>query len=564
MIVQWNRRVRENRRRGGTALSSLVGLKVLCISGVACLLLAMSGCATPKLEDDPAIKARTEGLDRIDTVRLEEKSVTKPVTVEQASSQIGAVIMEPNTTEPVIELTIEQVRAAALANNLDLKVELINPSIAEKMLDAERAKFESAFFGSAQYGRSDTTDSDTISRSHAYDLGWSQPLRTGGTLSLDTGAVDSEWNDAEGVADATASVSVVQSLLRGAGTRMNTHSIRIAAYDKHIVDTQTKLNAIYYLASADITYWNLYAALRELGVRRQQYDLAQDQLEHARRKVASRSAAKIEIVYAEAGLASRLDNLIRAEATVSDRQRDLKRIMNRADVPTNSDTIIRTATMPSPLGLMLDAEALADTAIENRMEMVLFALRLGIDEMNIDLARNATLPELALEYRYGAGRLSGSLGNAMGHLGDDPSSSHVLGLSATIPVGNRVARARLQQARLRRLQRRISEKDLKEEIRKQVYTAVNQLEQNWRSIQAAEQGVKAADRNLRVEQGQFKLGRRTSTDVLLSATNLADAKLRRIRAFVEYEVAQISLARATGTLLGHGRIQLELIDIKSG
>jgi len=531
---------------------------------VAYLLLAVSGCTTPRLEDEPAIRAQTEGLDHIDTVTLKEKSLSEPVTVEQASSQIGEVILEPNASEPVIELTLEQVRAAALANNLDLKVELINPSIAQRTLDAERAKFESAFFGSARYGRGDDADNDTTSKSHSYDLGWSQPLRTGGMLSLSTAAGDSEWDDADGVSDAAVSVSVIQSLLRDAGTRINTHSIRIAGYGKHIVDARTKLAAIHILANADIAYWNLFTALRELDVRREQYKLAQDQLDHARRKVASRSAAKIEIVRAEAGLAGRLDNVIRAEAAVSDRQRDLKRIMNRVDVPTNSDIAIRTGTMPRPLGLELDGEALADAALENRMEMVVLALQLGIDEMDIDLARNATLPQLELEYSYTADRSSDSLGKAIGHLGDDPSSNHVFGLSATIPVGNRAARARLQRARLQRLQRRASEESLKADIREQVYAAVNLLEQSWRSILAAEQGVTAAERNYRVEQGQFKLGRRISTDVLLSAAHLGDAQLRRIRAFVQYEVAQVNLARATGTLLGHGRIQLEPIDIESG
>ncbi len=52
------------------------------------------------------------------------------------------------------------------------------------------------------------------------------------------------------------------------------------------------------------------------------------------------------------------------------------------------------------------------------------------------------------------------------------------------------------------------------------------------------------------------LGKRTSTDVLLSASRLADAQSRRIRAFAEYEIAQVLLARATGTLLGRGQVQL--------
>jgi len=71
-----------------------------------------------------------------------------------------------------------------------------------------------------------------------------------------------------------------------------------------------------------------------------------------------------------------------------------------------------------------------------------------------------------------------------------------------------------------------------------VYEAVSNLDGNWRRILAAEQGVTAAYRDYRVEQSQFQLGRRTSTDVLYAATRLADAQLSRIRAFVDYEIAR--------------------------
>ena len=71
-------------------------------------------------------------------------------------------IAEPNELAPTIELTIEEVRAAALTNNLDLKIELIDPSIAQMAVDAERAKFESVFFGSIGYRRTEAADDGSV------------------------------------------------------------------------------------------------------------------------------------------------------------------------------------------------------------------------------------------------------------------------------------------------------------------------------------------------------------------------------------------------------------------
>jgi len=523
------------------------------------IILGLVGCSPPQLKENPRIDMLTRQLDKIDTVRLEEHSRTDPVTVAEATAEIVEDINEPNEVASAVELTLAEARAAALANNLDLKIELVEPAIARQNLDVERAKFEAILDASIQHRRA--SDTDGSSRRNSYDLGVEQPLATGGALSVGLPFGDSRSSDADWLGDAAVSVSYIQSLLRGAGTRINTHSIRIAGYQKHAVDAYTKLAAIQILAQTDIAYWYLYAAQRDLEVRREQYKLAQDQLHHAERKVASRSAAKIEIVRAGAGLASRLEAVINSETAVQSRERVLRKIMNRDDMPLNNHIHIIPVSEPAPLGLDLDAEKLVDRALANRMDMVAQELYMAADELDIELARNATLPDLALRYTYYGGAQSGQLGRAFGGMGNVSSDEHTIGLSAMIPIGNRAAKARLQRARLQQLQGRLNRERLEQAIRQQVYDAVDDMDRNWRRILAAEQGVTAAYRDYRVEQSQFQLGLRTSTAVLYSATGLANAQLSRIYAFAEYEIAQVNLARATGTLLGYGQIQLDFLSI---
>lgn len=532
---------------------------------IAFAILALSGCGTPTIEDDPKIRALTAQLNKVETIRLEERSSSEPVSVEKATTELTERIAEPNELAPTIELTIEEVRAAALANNLDLKVELIDPAIAKQNLDAERAKFESVFFGSTGYRRTEAPDEASVSRSSSHEIGVELPLHTGGAVTASVPFSTSDSSDAgfDGVSEAAVSVSFIQSLLRDAGTRINTHSIRIAGYDKHIVDARTKLAAISILANADVAYWYLYAARRELDVRREQYKLAQNQLEHARGLVESGSAAKIEIVLAEAGLAGRLEDVINAETRVLERERDLKRIMNREAMPLNSIVRIVTATEPKPLGLDLDDEAMVKAALSNRMEMAQLEFRLAIDEINVELARNRRLPRVTFDYTYRTSAQSESVGRTFERIADSSFDDHSVGLSATIPLGNEAAEARFRRARLGRLQSQFGLERRELLIRQEVYEAVNELRQNWRRILAAEQGVAAARRDYEVQQSQFQLGKRNSTDVLFSATRLGDAQLRRVGAFTEYEIAQVRLARATGTLLGYGQIQLEPIDINS-
>ncbi|MBA7700866.1 hypothetical protein ES703_109591 [subsurface metagenome] len=158
--------------------------------------------------------------------------------------------------------------------------------------------------------------------------------------------------------------------------------------------------------------------------------------------------------------------------------------------------------------------------------------------------------------------VAGDIGHALGAFGDKTSDTHFFGLYARIPLGNRAAKARLERARLRQLQNQTNYADYRQLIRKEVYNAVRELNTSWRNILAAEKNVEAAFRKYRIEQSQFQIGAQTSTEVLRSASELAEAQLRRISALAGYEIAQINLARATGTLLGYSRIILEPTDIQ--
>ncbi len=548
----------KTKRQNNKSLSRQFLISLL--TAVASVVLIIStGCTSLSRKEQGDSKLLADKLTRIDTVRLADHSISPPVTIEQATEQIAQQVTEPEEELKTVTLSIEQVRAATLANNLDLKVELVSPSIAQRILDEEQAKFDSTIFGSTNYQRTEAVGTGTVSKAQTSELGIEKPLPTGGEIQV--GLPFSDDYSLGGLAEAAASVSYVQSLLRGAGTRINTQSIRIARHQWNITSARTKLVAIYLLANADIAYWRLYSARKELEVRREQYKLAQDQLNHAQKKVAAGSAPKIEIVRAEAGLASRLEAVINAETAVQSRQRELLRIINQEDIPLEATVDIVTETEPNPLFLELDERQLAEQALANRMEMVELEQRLTIDDLNIELARNALLPDLTLSYTYTARAQGSTLGNTLEDLSGNSFNDHSVGISAVIPLGNRASEARLQRTRLEKIQD-MSERDTyKQIIRQEVYEAVSELRRNWRRILANEQGVTAAYKDYKVEQSQFQLGFRTSTDVLFSATRLADAQLSRIRAFADYEIAQINLARATGTLLGHGQIHIALVDI---
>lgn len=527
---------------------------LICTGVLGALSVALCGC--PRGGAMRVHAPSDAKLKAIDTVRLEDLSSSEPVTVEQATAEMRVHLADANAPGPTISLTLEQVRADTLKNNLALRVELVSPTIAQTGLEAERAKFEATFFGSAGQGRTETVNSSTITTSNAYEVSLEKPLPTGGSINVGLPLSDSDTNLSAGVAQAQATVSYVQSLWRGAGTQVNSHSIRIAHLQSQIVDARTKQTAIRLLAQADITYWRLYANQRSLDVAREQYKLAQNQLKNARGAVANGARPRIEIVRAEAGLAGRLEAVIGAETSVLNTERDLRRIMNSPALQANPSAKLALLSEPRPLGLELDEEQLIEQAFANRMDTIRLERQLEIDDLQIALARNRTLPDVTFSGSFAARSQAGGLSESYENLPGHAYGSSFFGLSASIPIGNRAAKAAVLRTRLVRLQDRVLLDELKQGIRQEVLNAMSAMEENWRRILSAEQGVLSAYREYEVEKSQFQLGARLSTDVLLAAGRHANAQLRQIQAFTRYEIAQINLARATGTLLGYGRIEI--------
>ncbi len=533
---------------------------------VAALLGALlSGCDAylpgPGYED---VKIPEEKLREIETLDLE--------------------VAEPNEAEPVeanepppaeLELTLEECRAMALSNNLELKAALIQPAIAAEQLSEEEAKFEASFFAtgslsrSEQPGRVGLIDSSPIAlppsrtRRGLADLGVQVPLRTGGTVQFDLS--DSRNNDLTGdpnfypTFDNRLTVSLSQPLLRNAGRWANTHSIRLAGYNRQASDARAKLEVITILAAVDRVYWRLYAARRELEVRQQQYELALAQLEQVQRFVNAGERSQVEVVRAEAGVAQQLEAIIVAENNLRDRERELKRVIKRGGVDVQTPTVLVPLTEPDPVLYEMHRAALVRTAMESRMELVELQLQLLSDASTVDYMRNQALPLATLDYTYNINATGSGRSDSYDMLLTSDFTGHTLSGQVVIPIGNQAAKSRVRQAVYQRRQRMATQDDRELLIEVEVLNAIDQVEANWQRILAARQNALLQGRLYEAERRQFELGLRTSTDVLDAQTNFANAQSAEITALAEYQIALVDLAYATGTILGSARIQWEPI-----
>jgi len=538
----------------------------------ALALATLAGCSGNPLASHPSDYGRRiaspERAREVEAFHPEAYLARPPRTLDEAAAEEAerrAGLLARDAERARVEISIEDVRAAALSNNLDLRVALVAPAIAQARLSEEEAAFEAAFTADFRWQEIDAATATDLASGQARVQrlvpAVEVPLRTGGTarvaLPMSRTSDNNQFRTLNPAYTSDLEFTISQQLLRGAGRRANTHAIRVASYDRRIGLEQTKLEAIRQLANADRAYWRLFRARAELEVAQQQLELAQAQLERAERQARAGTVPEIEVIRAEAGVASRLEAIFIAQADVLRTQRELKRLINAPDLDIGGSASLVTTTDPEPVELLFDTEALAAAALDRRVELLEIELRLAQDASTIEFTSNQSLPLLTVDYTYRLNGLGGSLEDSFDLMTDRDFADWELGLRARIPIGNEAAKSRVRAAILTRMQRLRTREAREQSIRQEVYDAVDQLRTTWQRVLSARQSVVLNTRSLEAEQRQFGVGRSTSNDVLEAAARLADAQVAEIRAITDYQIAKIDLAVATGMLLGAAAVRFD-------
>ena len=116
----------------------------------------LAGCSNPHhllLEESVREQGRS-----VTMTQLEDSSVSPPVTLEQAQRDDQAKPLQRAAPILEMDLTVAEVRKAALENNLDIRVQLVSPAVAGERVSEEEARFENSFKGSVSRRSEDLLD----------------------------------------------------------------------------------------------------------------------------------------------------------------------------------------------------------------------------------------------------------------------------------------------------------------------------------------------------------------------------------------------------------------------
>jgi len=312
-------------------------------------------------------------------------------------------------------------------------------------------------------------------------------------------------------------------------------------------------------AAVKQAYWTLKATLANVTVQQRSLELAQELVRQNKARVDIGQTPPLDLLQAEAEVAQRRENLIRANAAAGDAEDHLRRlIMDPADT-----SFWRTRLSPSdePVvsGVLPDVDAVASGGFAGRYDLA--RARKDIDNLttNIDYYNDQKLPDVRLETSYRSnglggtrflrdggfpGTVTGTVNRGYGSvLGDMFGSSYPtwsVGLSVNYALGRSYEEAGLARATVERRQATQRVASLQLQIGETLRQAARQVHSTAERIEATRAGQSVARQRLDVEQRRFEVGLSTSFLVTQAQRDLLQAEVNLLRAMLDHQSALIS------------------------
>jgi outer membrane protein TolC len=546
---------------------------------IACILLLISLSPAAWAESDWV----TRFLERYSSRARKSAGVTPAISGPPVSLaamvQNGAVAL---TTEDVIRLLLE--------NNRDLTVSRGVPLSSFYAIESLFRPFEPNFHVIGDISHTTTPSSNVLEGAasliqliHNYRVGIDQALQTGTAYSVDFEFIRSSSNSVFTVYnpayDGLITYRVTQHVLRDFGRRANSRLIRIARNDEKISELDFELEIIDLITEALLSYWDLVFGVEDIKVKQRSLDLAAKTLRDNRIQVQVGTLASIDLIQAEAEMATRQEDLVTAQYDIDQLQDQLKKMISSDTDPglvLASLNLIEPVTEPGSRTLMPLSQAI-QFALENRPEMRQASYDIENQEINVEWAKNQMLPVLDVTAGYSHSGLGGTqtirsgfgqgseilrvvpggVGDMFRQLYGFNFPGYSAGFTLRIPMGNRAAKADYERAINERGVSTMRKAAIAQQIALEVRNAYTQVDMNRARVATARTARQLNARRLDAEQKKFDLGASTVRFVLEEQRNLAQAETNEIEALANYSKALVSYDRAIGNTLARNNIELD-------
>jgi len=470
------------------------------------------------------------------------------------------------------EMSLPDCIQQALAHNLDVQIQRVNPQISLFNLDSAYAGYDPVFnfsglhrynntgaeFQSGQRIAGSQYNSDTYSSGFSGGTPWGMTYDLRGSASSTAG--NNPWTNGTFLpiqnSSGQAGLGLTQPLLKNFwidGTRL---TIRLNKNRLQYSEQGVRGQIISSITAVENAYYELIFAQDNVKVQQEALDLAQTQLDQDRQRVQIGSLAPLDVQQDEAQVAKNQATVISALSALGTADRVLKNLITDEYSKWYAADIRPSTALLAPLQLF-DLQDSWNQGMTQRPDLLQARLNVELQGIQLKYLKNQVFPALDLIGSYGFNGAGGQFGDTFNQMNEANRPFYTYGAQLSMPLSNVGPRNQLKAGKGSLKQLLLQLKQLEQSIMVEIDNAVGVARSDYEGVQATRQARVYAEAALDAEQKKYTVGKSTTFTVLQLQNNLTAARLQEIRALVDYNKALAALAAAEGRTLERNSIQLE-------
>jgi outer membrane protein TolC len=502
-----------------------------------------------------------------------------PAAAAQAAAQ---------PTETVRRIAIDEAVKLALEQNLGIQIQRLDPQIQDIGISQARSFWSPQF--TSNLSRQSQTSASTNSLSGGASsidngtfftqVGLTQNLPSGAqyqaTWSNLRNTTTNLFNNFSPQLSSNLNLQISQPLLRNFSIDQIRQQVANSRKLRDLSDIQLDSVVIQTSRAVRNAYWDLSYAIDNLKAQEESLKLAQQSLTDNRKRVEIGTLAPIDIVQAQAEVASNEERVIVSEAAIKRAQDNLRALILDPGAPDFWTTTFQPTDAAPFQEQGIDMDGAVRNALDKRSDLRSAKNSLERSDIDIRYLRNQILPDVSAQAQYISRGIGGTqlnaltqadilagninrtviaqrgFGSVLNNVIQSAYPDWTIGIQIGYPLGTNTAQANLARARLQYQQAQTQLKNLEMQVATQVREAARQVQTNQKRVQSARVSRELQERKLEAEEKKLAAGMSQSFFVFQAQRDLSLARTTEIQAIADFNKSLVDFETVQVAPLGGG------------
>jgi outer membrane protein len=477
--------------------------------------------------------------------------------------------LAPEPGEVVRRISIDEAVKLAMEQNLGIKIQRFDPGIQDTGVFLARSAWAPTFSSTLSKNSNNSPNVSILSGSQAavssgnFAAGASLNQQIpwyGANYSLNFNNSRFTTSDPTSIVNPrlSSNFSAVfqQPLLRNFSIDQIRQQVAVSKLSRDLSDINLVSVVTQTLRNVRNAYWDLSYAINNLKAQQESLALSRQSLKDNQKRVEIGTMAPIDIVQAQAEVATNESGVIVAEAAIKQAQDNLRALVLDPGTPDFWNVAFEPSDEASFDERAIDLDAAVRNALDQRADIRSAKNALQQSDVNIKFFNNQIKPDVNAQVTYGAAGIAGttltggynpitgqttplqsivrSYGSALGDAFTNAYPQWAVGVQIGYPLGANTAHANLARVKLEYDQAQTVLKNMELQVVTQVRSAARNVRTNQQRVQSARASRELQEKKLEAEEKKLAAGMSSPFFVVQAQRDLSLARTVEIQAISDY------------------------------